>query len=144
MSASRVTTIIPKGKFSIGKPVQLDTEDILKFGIKTLFISKNGYVQVSYQGRLLYLHRLVMGLVKGDGKEIDHLDNNPLNNTKSNLDICTRSTNMSKSHQREITTNKTGYKGVKISGTGYSSRIKITVGNKAHSLSRFCSIGGRS
>ena len=44
MSASRVTTIIPKGKFSMGKPVQLDTEDILKFGIKTLFISKNGYV----------------------------------------------------------------------------------------------------
>ena len=76
-----------------------------------------------------------MGLVKGDGKEIDHLDNNPLNNTKSNLDICTRSTNMSKRHQREIRTNKTGYKGVKISGTGYSSHIKITIGNKAHSLS---------
>lgn len=33
---------------------------------------------------------------KGDGKEIDHRDSNPMNNSKSNLRIVSRYTNRSK------------------------------------------------
>jgi len=40
------------------------------------------------------MHRVVLGLKPGDGKEIHHIDKNGLNNRRSNLRICSRSENM--------------------------------------------------
>lgn len=53
-----------------------------------------------------YLHRVIMNAAKGE--ILDHIDNNPLNNCKSNLRFCTQGQNMG---NRKINKGKT-YKGV--------------------------------
>lgn len=44
----------------------------------------------------IYMHHFVLNIEKGDleGKTIDHIDRNPLNNQKENLRIVTRTENM--------------------------------------------------
>lgn len=39
------------------------------------------------------MHRLILGLQKGDGKEVDHINHNGLDNRRSNLRIVSRSEN---------------------------------------------------
>ncbi|MDN7951781.1 HNH endonuclease [Burkholderia multivorans] len=56
------------------------------------------------------MHRAVMGLAYGDGREVDHRNGNPLDNRRENLRICSRSQNqMNRSLQKN---NRSGYKGV--------------------------------
>jgi hypothetical protein len=40
-----------------------------------------------------FLHRLVLGLEKGDRRRVDHIDGDPLNNTRANLRIATNAEN---------------------------------------------------
>ncbi len=47
------------------------------------------------------MHRIIMGMKKGDGLEIDHLDNNGLNNQRANLEIVTRSENRQRGWDRK-------------------------------------------
>jgi hypothetical protein len=57
-----------------------------------------GYASRStYQGKghriPVRMHRFLLGLTKGDGKEVDHIDNNRLNYQRSNMRICTHAEN---------------------------------------------------
>jgi len=45
------------------------------------------------RNRTFLMHRLIMGLKRGDGKMIDHRDGNGLNNQKENLRIATNQQN---------------------------------------------------
>lgn len=45
------------------------------------------------QSHGITMHRKIMGLEKGDGKQIDHVDRNGLNNQRSNLRIATQQEN---------------------------------------------------
>lgn len=58
----------------------------------------------------LGMHRVIMGLQKGDARQVDHVDGNGLNNQKSNLRICTRVQNAQNRHAR--VGRKSRYKGV--------------------------------
>jgi len=48
------------------------------------------------QGQRLYMHRVVIGAVKGEC--VDHIDFNKLNNTRENLRICSPSENVRHKH----------------------------------------------
>lgn len=71
----------------------IDIDDIPKISRYKWNISK-GYV-ITKQGTFhIKLHRLIMKDVLKDGKEINHINWNKLNNRKSNLRVVTHSENM--------------------------------------------------
>lgn len=41
-----------------------------------------------------FMHRVLLGLKKRDGREIDHINRNRLDNRRANLRLCDRSSNM--------------------------------------------------
>ena len=57
----------------------------------------------------ILMHRKIMGLTKNDGKFIDHIDHNGLNNQRSNLRFCTRQENAFNGKSRHKSST---YKGV--------------------------------
>ena len=60
--------------------------------------------------RTFYMHREILGLKSGDGKQVDHINHDGLDNRRSNLRICTRSENMGNSRKHRDSRSK--YKGV--------------------------------
>ena len=46
------------------------------------------------------MHRMVMGLVKNDGKVLDHINRTRKDNRKTNLRICTRAENARNTKRR--------------------------------------------
>ena len=68
----------------------------------------DGYVLSRIAGRMVRLHRLLLNLPKD--KLIDHIDGNPLNNTRPNLRECSNAENLM--NKGKYANNKSGYKGV--------------------------------
>lgn len=62
------------------------------------------------KGATVQMSREIMGLLKGDSMQVDHISGDTLDNRRSNLRICTNSENaMNRSLQKN---NTTGFKGV--------------------------------
>lgn len=70
------------------------------------------------------MHRLLMRLMKGDSREVDHIDGNKLNNQKNNLRICRRHENQRNKSVRKD--NKIGFKGVVASKRKFKSYISVS------------------
>lgn len=116
------------------KEVCVDTEDWNNVNQYTWFLNKankkNGeeYYRVETHKvtnkikERIRLHRLILNFPL---QAIDHIDRNPLNNKKNNLQIVTKSDNMR--NQRKIR-NKTGCLGIKMEGKKFIATI--TVGYK--------------
>lgn len=73
------------------------------------------YARGSRQGQKVFLHRLILGLQKGDPREGDHTEGNTLDNRREKLRISTVSQNR---HNRTFSTNTSGYRGVKRTKEG--------------------------
>lgn len=72
----------------------------------------NGYARVNVGGRMLRAHRVIYAIMTGkmpDG-DIDHIDQNPMNNRIENLRDVPRSENMHNSKKRK--NNTSGFAGV--------------------------------
>jgi hypothetical protein len=82
-------------------------------------------------GKNTLMHRLI--LMAPPGTEVDHKDHNPLNNSRSNLRICTRSEN--RRNSRAVRGSKSGYKGIVLHHGVWETRI--TVDGKRLYLGRF-------
>jgi len=67
-------------------------------------------IRIDGRFQTLSMHRLILGLVPGDGKETDHMDGNGSNNQRSNLRICSRSENAQNQRSKEGCSSR--YKGV--------------------------------
>lgn len=79
-------------------------------------------IRTSYKGRQhsIYMHRLVLNAP--DGMGIDHINHNPLDNRKENLRLVTVAQNQHNAKVRKD--NKTGFKGVAMTGNRYRACIK--------------------
>lgn len=70
-----------------------------------------------------YMHRMILGLKRGDGRQTDHRDGNGLNNQGSNLRICTAIQNGQSVGKRRAGRSK--YKGVFRGCHKWRSRIRV-------------------
>lgn len=85
--------------------------------------------------RLVRMHRQILDLKLHDGKQVDHINKNKLDNRKENLRICTPSQNQ---HNRPINkNNKSGYKGVTFHKGSGKWHAQIMVNRKNRYLGSF-------
>ena len=131
---NKITTILTKSKKYGNHIVEIDSDDYDIIKVYYWRIAKKPnrdkyYIKTNINSKKhLFLHRLIMNLYDTN-LEIDHIDNNTLNNKKENLRICNRTENM---HNRiKYVNNKSGYKGVYFSKVlkKWHSRIQ---NNKEH------------
>ena len=84
----------------------------------------NGYAQNTKKTPLkvvnIYMHRLIMDFPDG---EVDHINNNTLDNRKSNLRICSHRQNQL--NQKLSRRNTSGYRGVSKYGKKWRAYISI-------------------
>jgi hypothetical protein len=97
-------------KTSKGQTIILDAADEAAMAGQKWCVSAYGYAVRRVQGRIVYMHRELLGLVPGDGKLVDHKDGDRLNNSRSNLRIATCTQNQ---HNRKLRVDSaSGIKGV--------------------------------
>ena len=82
------------------------------------------------------MHRLIMN--PPDFMCVDHIDNNRLNNQKSNLRVCTQAENSRNRTTTDI--NKSGYKGVYWHKQKHKWYAHITLNGKQRHLGTFANI----
>jgi hypothetical protein len=95
----------------------------------------NNYAYCMIDGKLSLVHRLIMGLEKGDKKMVDHIDGNGLNNKRNNLRIATHSENGANKSSIPNTSSK--YKGVYWEKRKNKWQSQITFNNRTKSLGRY-------
>ena len=86
----------------------ISVESLEKIRPYTWCVEGTGYAMSRTFGRAVKMHRLVVNAGKGD--YVDHIDGNRLNNTLSNLRICSKKQNEYNSKIRAD--NSSGFKGV--------------------------------
>lgn len=87
----------------------VDAEDAAKVLAFTWRLNYKGYAVSKRDGRDIKMHRLILGLVPGDGLECDHINRNRLDNRRENLRAVTRAQN---GQNREKIRGSSRYRGV--------------------------------
>lgn len=86
----------------------LDPDDEVRFQGRQWSLGSHGYVQTWENNRHALLHRVILGLVPGDGLIGDHEDGDPMNNRRANL----RAVDASRSSANVSARGSSGYRGV--------------------------------
>lgn len=71
---------------------------------------KRWYAISQYEGKTIYLHRVIMG--EPEGMDVDHINGDGLDNRRANLRVTTRSQNSQNAHAHPKTGKTSRYKGV--------------------------------
>lgn len=102
---------------------------------RTWYMANTGYIMTDFRVNRRpvrkQFHRLVMG--EPEGMVVDHIDGNPLNNTRENLRICTQQENTRNSKKERIN-NSSGCVGVSFNKATKKWRAYIVVDYKQLSL----------
>ncbi len=129
---------LTQGKFAL-----VDDEDYDRIFAIGRWHYNNGYAARNYRynrvsdGKLvnkgIWMHRVIMDTP--DGMDTDHIDNDKLNNQRSNLRICSRSENKQNCGKRS--NNTSGYKGVSWNKRSKKWQVFVWVNYKQISIGRF-------
>lgn len=119
---------------SAKKPVLVDDIDEQIVTSRAWRVGSHGYarlnVKVNGKQTTVLLHRLLMGLMPGDRRQVDHINGDILDNRRSNLRICTVSQNQA--NRGKQSNNSTGLKGVELGYRG--ERWIARIGYKGKSI----------
>lgn len=112
-----------------GVKILADASDLDKLQKYSWCISKTGYPVANINGKVTKIGRYIMGL-QDPGLVIDHINNDPLDNRRDNMRICTAAENAR---------NKTGKQEVNSVGkTKFGKfRARIMIGRKEVNLGHF-------
>jgi hypothetical protein len=82
-------------------------------------------VRVDGKKTTIHMHRLIIGLVKGDGIKVDHKNHNGLDNQRENIRVCTNTEN-NRNQQTQGRVKSSQYKGVYKSANKWCAKIVVT------------------
>lgn len=81
----------------------VDVADAEKIGAHPWSMNGTGYAirqaRVDGKRRGVLMHRQILGLMHGDGIEVDHINGDVLDNRRANLRVCTRAQNSQNRHE---------------------------------------------
>ena len=93
-----------------GEMAEFEVDNDFQYPENKFWATQGGYVMTKVDGKMVYVHRIVLGLSAGNRKQGHHIDENVKNNTTTNLRIVTNTENSRyKGPSKE---SKTGLKGV--------------------------------
>lgn len=107
---------------------------------KHRWYDKRGYVctSISPHGRgktvTVYMHRLILGLERGDRTKVDHRDHDPKNNRRSNIRVCTHAENHQNRRQYGDADTSSQYRGVSWSKEKRLWQAYVQTEGKFHHL----------
>lgn len=91
------------------------------------YINQRGHNSYVQTGNVFSLHRMVLGLGKGD-PHVDHIDRNALNCRRENLRVASQSQN--RANSRKHRKGQSDYKGVRKSGQKWTATVGPRKGRK--------------
>lgn len=128
-----------------GKCAQVDDTDFDGLSPWSWCAKKSPYTYYGARGAIINgksieikMHRQIMGLSPGDGKVVDHIDGNGLNNQRINLRVCSRGQNTMNARKRKNGTSK--FKGVSYQAAGRGKKrwvSQIHLNRKHFHLGRY-------
>lgn len=128
-----MTKRIPlSGKYGQGKFATVDDADYAKVEGYSWHVLSSGYAATSTNDKSITMHRLILEATPG--QEVDHIDGNPLNNSRVNLRFATSSQQKMNTRKQKRPTSSV-FKGVSLKYNRWQARIKI--GDNYLSLGRY-------
>lgn len=130
-----------------GYETVIDDQDVDLCNFKWHFCDKGtstcaqrrDYSDGSKTGKMIKLHRVIFERIEGRkllrSELVDHKDNNPLNNARSNLRLAKKQQNGWNSKRPR--TNTSGYKGVSWDKSAERWQVKMRVNGKATHIGRY-------
>jgi hypothetical protein len=94
-------------------------KELYQFTWYSININKQVYARTNINNRIVYLHRIIMD--PKDGMNVDHINNDALDNRIENLRICTPAQNQYNKTRDPGKYSK--YKGVSVVNNKYMARI---------------------
>jgi hypothetical protein len=117
--------------------VWVDDEDYDQLNQLNWYMNSDGYAYRTLYNKGVQknipMHRVITNAP--EGKDVDHIDRNKLNNQKSNLRICGRSLNIfnTEPHRKNLSS---GIRGVSYSKLKMKWRVRLTL-NKKYIINKF-------
>lgn len=124
-----------------GKVAIIDAADVPKVAQVYWSAYCTHHLWYANNRRLGGMHRIVLGLDKGDPRIVDHINGNGLDNRKPNLRLCDTRRNMQNSLKRRVTDSgrvaKSAFKGVTRTKGRSVWRAKISPNGKRIDLGQY-------
>lgn len=121
--------VVANGRDDVWSLIDSDVADLLTG--RSLSLGSHGYPQIFWRGRVEVLHRMVMGCVPKDGKIVDHISGQRLDNRRANLRLVTAAENTQNRRQARL------HRGAYATGWGkWTAQVKhngktVRLGNYA-------------
>lgn len=112
----------------------IDATDTAAVKAHTWRLAHSGYAVRWRDGQTVYLHRELLGLVRGDGLEGDHINRDKLDNRRANLRVATRREN-SQNLPSQAGTSR--HRGVAYDRIGRRWTAQVKLDGRKHSLGSF-------